>query len=668
VRQAELQTGNTFSETRFLNPIVFNPLDSTIIAQSGTSGIKIRSLGTAVGNTVTGTLEDASPASIGLGTAGRLQLATSNQIVSNITSGTQPSSLLTLLNANTITRSVSALTNLLQDGSLGIDDRPELHVENELYSIALWEGFRKAPTRQSALARAGSQLRAGNISGAINSIADTGKDLINSTISDVKSIANQIVGSSPVTSQVHTGLVQPLVPVEGRDTTNSALNGWRYFIVDSQFADRYLDSVTTSDTGATLPNIAFLNRDPFIMTGAGITPLRVVDVQPTINQNQRNATSAASLQASQLKTVSLTNPVITDSSVKFGATPHTGSTNTENFAENKMTFAQISLASRYDSAEGSVGTLKQNLADTTTTALSTQNVLLQDRTTANLKIAGYSGGLLPGTKLVDDAGIFASKKTKASRYFHDSANFPNSAVQYTDATGKVITGIIKNGGAGSNGSKQDPTSRNIDAQVLETIRDTQQDLIDFMFHDYVNNRIVPFRAMLNNINEQVTTNFTEKKYVGRTERNIVYSGAVRDLNFTFMTYAFSPEEMQTMWNKLNYLTGLCFPSKYESGFMVPPFVKLTIGNYYLEQPGYIRSINYTIDDNMSWEIDQEYQTPRGIAISVNFSVIERGQAQTDYTFYPYGQTIYELLGTVQPAPQPAPAPFIPPPIPIAPIK
>src|SRR5690606_19606575 len=89
---------------------------------------------------------------------------------------------------------------------------------------------------------------------------------------------------------------------------------------------------------------------------------------------------------------------------------------------------------------------------------------------------------------------------------------------------------------------------------------------------------------------------------------------------------------------LNYLTGLCFPAGYSNGFMIPPFVKITIGDLYVNQPGFFRSINHTVENDTPWDIEEPYQAPHGIVTSIAFSIIEKHQMQTDNrSYYHFGQ-------------------------------
>lgn len=164
-----------------------------------------------------------------------------------------------------------------------------------------------------------------------------------------------------------------------------------------------------------------------------------------------------------------------------------------------------------------------------------------------------------------------------------------------------------------------------------------QDYISVKFYDTVNNITIPLRSSIRRITENVSPAYVDEKYIGRLERNVVYSGASRKLVVGMWIVAFSPNELDTIWKRINYLTGLAFPSKYTSdGYMVPNFVKLTIGNYYSEQPGYISALTSNITEIASWVVDEGSQVPRHIELDFSFDVIEKEAMVSSSPFYGFG--------------------------------
>jgi hypothetical protein len=163
------------------------------------------------------------------------------------------------------------------------------------------------------------------------------------------------------------------------------------------------------------------------------------------------------------------------------------------------------------------------------------------------------------------------------------------------------------------------------------------DYIKVHFVDEVNNRLIPFRAMLTSLAETVATQYNDQRYIGRIERNIVYLGANRGITFGLYVHSWASAELKTNWRKLNSLTGLTFPSRYSAdGFMVPPLVKLTIGNLYVDQPGYISNLTNTVEEGTSWEIDEDSQVPFTIKVDVQFELIEKDAMEATSDFYGFG--------------------------------
>ena len=57
-----------------------------------------------------------------------------------------------------------------------------------------------------------------------------------------------------------------------------------------------------------------------------------------------------------------------------------------------------------------------------------------------------------------------------------------------------------------------------------------------------------------------------------------------------------------MYKKLNNLASTLTPDYNGAGFMRGNLVKLTLGGYIVEQPGFINSLTYTVPQESNWEI------------------------------------------------------------------
>jgi len=152
------------------------------------------------------------------------------------------------------------------------------------------------------------------------------------------------------------------------------------------------------------------------------------------------------------------------------------------------------------------------------------------------------------------------------------------------------------------------------------------DYIPFKFYDMNNDKHIVFRATLSGISDSYSPEWSSQRYIGRPDNVHVYQGVSRELSFDFVVAPFSKQEMLVCWEKLNYLAGLTYPTWKKIGNtsrMDAPFTALTIGNMFSKTPGYINSLSYTIEDNVSWDIDKNNQVPQVVNVSVTFTHIGR---------------------------------------------
>jgi hypothetical protein len=148
---------------------------------------------------------------------------------------------------------------------------------------------------------------------------------------------------------------------------------------------------------------------------------------------------------------------------------------------------------------------------------------------------------------------------------------------------------------------------------------------------------IHFRAFLDQISDNYSSNWDPTKYIGRGENFYTYSGFDRKVSLGWTVAAQSKVELIPMYEKLNYLASLCAPDYSSEGYMRGNIVQLTIGGYFYEQPGIITGLNYEMNsDNDTWEIaigDDEFnpgkdrsvkQLPHIIRVTgFNFTPIHR---------------------------------------------
>jgi hypothetical protein len=138
-----------------------------------------------------------------------------------------------------------------------------------------------------------------------------------------------------------------------------------------------------------------------------------------------------------------------------------------------------------------------------------------------------------------------------------------------------------------------------------------------------------FRALLSNgFTDNNTAVLTPFRYMGRGEEFFTYQGFTRDIQFSFKIAALSRNELKPLYNKLNYLISQVYPDYAgNSGIMRAPIVRVTLGDYLYRVPGFLQSVNVTVDNSTSWEINLEeskdvvQELPHVLEVAISFKPI-----------------------------------------------
>jgi len=147
----------------------------------------------------------------------------------------------------------------------------------------------------------------------------------------------------------------------------------------------------------------------------------------------------------------------------------------------------------------------------------------------------------------------------------------------------------------------------------------EKDLVKFQFYDKVNKKFIVFRATVSGLTDTISPEWASEKYIGRADSVHVYKGAERSLSFGFTIAPTTKQELFTLWEKLNYLTGLTYPT-YNNARMVAPWIEFTFGHMYKGVPGFIESLSYSIPDNAPYEIDG-IELPKVIEATMGFKYV-----------------------------------------------
>jgi hypothetical protein len=133
------------------------------------------------------------------------------------------------------------------------------------------------------------------------------------------------------------------------------------------------------------------------------------------------------------------------------------------------------------------------------------------------------------------------------------------------------------------------------------------DLVNFRIGIIDNNRptekvYIHFRAFLDSMDDNYNAEWNDFKYMGRGESFYRYNGFSRTINLSWTVAAQSKQELIPMYHKLNFLASSLAPDYSANGYMRGNLATLTVGGYLYEQPGIIKSINYSVPQESPWEI------------------------------------------------------------------
>ena len=209
---------------------------------------------------------------------------------------------------------------------------------------------------------------------------------------------------------------------------------------------------------------------------------------------------------------------------------------------------------------------------------------------------------------------------------------PNTAKKYGLGTGQVKTKLGKLYAVTVSNTLQVPYHGELNDFYAK--KHFPKDFIKFRIRDLVNGKWLIFPAHLGAITDTVTPSWTSEKYIGRPDSVHIYTGTDRSVGFDFKVAAFTKQEIPIIQEKMNYLVGLGYPS-YKKLFTgdsesrpVAPYISLTIGDMFVDTPGFFSSITLTTEEGATWELDEGFQIPQVFSVSVEFTYIGKYLPQT----------------------------------------
>ncbi len=130
------------------------------------------------------------------------------------------------------------------------------------------------------------------------------------------------------------------------------------------------------------------------------------------------------------------------------------------------------------------------------------------------------------------------------------------------------------------------------------------------------------------ISQAISPEYSEGSTFGRVDPTIGYQKTTRTLAVGFEMHAFAPEDLKLMYNKMVWLTSMCYPSfGADSVFQSGPAVRMRIGDIISTTlggiPGVLKSLNFDFADAL-WELKNDYKVPRSFKVSLEFLVLHDG--------------------------------------------
>ena len=160
------------------------------------------------------------------------------------------------------------------------------------------------------------------------------------------------------------------------------------------------------------------------------------------------------------------------------------------------------------------------------------------------------------------------------------------------------------------------------------------DFINFRIKDAVNNQFIQFPAYLTDITDNSSAEYNPTRYIGRPDQVFVYSGYTRNISFGFRVAALQKEDIPILWRKIERLKLLTLPTFSKRVIQddneerpVAPFVELTLGNLLVDQPGYFGSVNVTIPQTSTWELDNGFELPHICDVAIEFTFVGKATPQ-----------------------------------------
>jgi hypothetical protein len=168
------------------------------------------------------------------------------------------------------------------------------------------------------------------------------------------------------------------------------------------------------------------------------------------------------------------------------------------------------------------------------------------------------------------------------------------------------SGVIKGDNAESTNTRvKDLQGKDLIEFSIQVINNQTPSLVDYIF----------FRAYLDSLGDSFAATWDPYKFVGRGENFYSYTGFTRTLNLNFKIFCGEDKSyVQPTYEKLNYLASTMTPDYSNVGYARANLIKLTVGGYVKNLPGFLTSLNFNIPVEYGWDVT-DTKKPRFIDVT-----------------------------------------------------
>ena len=167
-----------------------------------------------------------------------------------------------------------------------------------------------------------------------------------------------------------------------------------------------------------------------------------------------------------------------------------------------------------------------------------------------------------------------------------------SSIPYYDPNPKYVTSSYT---AGSN-IESDKFNKENTRKLNTGFGDPSQDqLFKFFLNpitpDLPLSTYLYWQAYVESFSDNVSAEYDSYTYVGRGYPSYKYKGFTKEISLEFTIVSHSPNQMESIYRKLNELQALLAPSYSYSGYLRGNFFKLTFGDYLINTPGILKGFS-----------------------------------------------------------------------------